>query len=178
VIDARDQLTGGGRNDYLQSLGGSVGLPLPVRLFDTDCRLDSKLNVSLAYNNSNQNYFDARTTQYFADAYSYYSYGLGPALTLAWGEAKHPTAVSAFFNYTRFQYVARQAQDSNGTYTGSRLGQNLYQAGLSGVHPIAPGFSLRAQVNMYWARSNNQFEQSYSYNYRTANYLLGFSYEY
>lgn len=178
VIDARDQIGGAGRADYWQSVGGSAGYPRPVRLFDTDCRLDSKLSASFAYNLSNQNYFDAKTTQFFADAYSYYSFGMGPSLSLAWGEAKHPTAVSASFSYTRFQYVARQAQDGNGTYTGSRLGQNLYQAGLSGVYPIAPGFSLRAQVNLLWARSNNQFEQSYAYNYRTANYLMGFTYEY
>ena len=134
--------------------------------------------MNVAYNTSNQNYFDANTVQYFSNAYSYYSYGMGPSFNLAWGEAKHPTSVAASFNYTRFQYTERQAQDANGLYTGSHLGQNLYQAGLNGAYPIAPGFSLKAETNFYWARSNDEFEQSYAYNYRTANFLLGFTYEY
>ncbi len=178
VIDSRDQIGSEGRADYLQSLGGSVSYPRAVRLFSTDCRLDSKLNANFAYEKSNQNYFDANTTQFFSDAYTYYSYGMGPSFSLAWGEAKHPTAIAASFSYTRFQYVARQAQDANGIYTGSRLGQDLYQTGLSGVYPLAPGFSIKAQANLLWARSNNAFEQTYAYNYRTANYLLGFTYEY
>jgi len=178
VIDSRDQIGSASRADFLQSLGGSVGYPRAARLFATDCRLDSKLNASFSYNRSNQNYFDANTTQFFSDAYTYYSYGMGPSVSLAWGETRHPAAVAASFSYTRFQYVARQAQDGNGAYTGSRLGQNLYQFGLSGIYPIAPGFSIRAQTNFFWARSNNAFEQTYAYNYRTANYLMGFTYEY
>jgi hypothetical protein len=184
LIDSRGQIQGEGlglglrRTDYLQTLSGAVAYPRALRLAATDCRLDSKLNLSFSHNGSNQNYYDADTKEFFFDAYSYYSYRAGPSFSLSWGEAKRPTAVSLSFSYTRVQYLARQAQNATGVYTGSRLRQSQYQAGLGGVYPISPGFSLRAQANFLWARSNNQFEQGYAYNYRTANYLMGFTYEY
>ncbi|MBI5239352.1 MAG: hypothetical protein HY926_02685 [Elusimicrobia bacterium] len=184
LIDSRGQIQGGAaglglhRTDYLQTLSGAAAFPRALRLMDTDCRLDSKLSLSFSHNGSNQNYYDANTKQFFFDAYSYTSYRFGPSFSLSWGEAKRPTAVSLSFNYTRVQYMARQAQGATGVYTGSRLRQDQYQVGLGGVYPISPGFSLRAQTNFLWARSNNSFEQGYAYNYRTANYLMGFTYEY
>ena len=178
VIDTQGQITNRGRADYLQTLAGAVGYPRPVRLFGYDCRLDSRFNISLAYNGSNQNYFDANTAQFFFNAYSYYSYGVGPSFNLSWGNPKQPASLSTSFNYTRLQYFDRQAQNASGIYAGGRLGQDVYVAGFSGGYPIAPGFSLKAQANFLWARSNNSFEQTYAYNYRTANYLMGFTYEY
>ena len=46
------------------------------------------------------------------------------------------------------------------------------------AYPISPGFSFKVQANFLWARSNNTYEKTYAYNYRTANYLMGFTYEY
>ena len=178
VTDSRGQIGSASRGDFLQTLGGSAGYPRTLRLFDKECRLDSRVNLSFSYNISNQNYFDAARTQYFPDAYSYASYRIGPSFSLAWGDPKRPTAISTSFNYSRVQYASRQAQYGTGLYSGAHLHQNLYQLGLGGTYPISPGFSLRAQTNFLWARSNNQFEQGYAYNYRAANYLMGFTYEY
>jgi hypothetical protein len=178
IVGSEDQILGGGRVDYLQTWSGAVGYPRPVRLFDTDCRLDSKMNLSFSYNGSNQNYFDANTTQYFSDAYSYLSYGLGPTFNLAWGDKKRPVTVSASFNYTHLTYLNRQAEDSSGVYTGDRLQQDSYTMGLGGSYPIGPGFYFKVQTNLLWARSNNTDETEYAYNYRTANYLMGFTYEF
>jgi len=178
LVDVRGQIESAGRRDFLQTLNGAVGYPRSFRLFDRDWRLDSRLGLSFAYNGSNQNYYDANTAQFFSDAYSYTSYSAGPGFALAWGDVKRPTTVSTSFVYTRLNYVGRQAQDGSGVYTGRKLGQDLYVTGLSGSYPISPGFFLKAQANFLWARSNNTYEKTYAYNYRSANYLMGFTYEY
>lgn len=178
VIDQTDAITGGGRVDYLQTLNAGVGYPHDLYLFNSDARLESKLGVTLDYNSSNQNFFDATTVQFFSNAYSYWSYGMGPSVLLSWGEKKRPASLGTSVNYTHLMYLNRQAEDGNGLYTGSTLWQDLYIWGINFAFPISQQFYLKAQTNFLWARSNNTFETTYAYNYRAANYLLGFSYEY
>jgi hypothetical protein len=181
IVDSKGQLTDHrpyGRRDFLQTFNTSVGYPHPLRLFGVDTRLDSSLNFNAAYNGSNQNFFDAAATQFFYDAYSYYSWGWGPAFGLTWGDKKHPTTAGVSFNYINTQYVGRQAENGDGIYIGDNQWQDRYQLTMKYSMPISPGFSLKAQTDFLWARSNNTFEKTYAYNYRTANYMLGFSYEY
>lgn len=167
-----------GRQDFLQALSGSIGFPRPVRWFGSDFRLDTTFGVNFAYNGSNQNTFDASRTTFVPDAYSYFSWGLGPGATLSWGETKRPAWVGMSLRYSRTQYLGRLAQDGDGLYTADHQRQDRTLASLSYSYPIAPGFNLKAQTNFLWARSNQNYEKTYQYNYRTANYLLGFTYEY
>jgi hypothetical protein len=144
----------------------------------TDCRLDLSFAMNLSYNKSNQNTFDANQTKFIADFYSYYSFGLGPSAALVWGDKKRPSSVSSSFRFNKTRYLGRQAQEGEGIYTGSLQTQDRYSFGIDYSYPIAPSFSLKAQTNAMWVRSNNNFEKRYSYNYVTQNYLLGFTYEY
>ena len=178
LVDKRGALANAGRKDFQQSLNGSIGYPRPVKLFGKDVRLDSTVGVNVAMNSSNQNSFDAARAHYVEDSYSYYSYGIGPSFTFAWGDPKRPAWTGLSFRYNKTQYFGRLAQDNAGLYTFERQFQSRYVLGLSYGYPIAPGFSLKVQTNMLWIRSNNTFERNYSYNYRTTNYLMGFTYEY
>lgn len=82
------------------------------------------------------------------------------------------------FNYVTTRYTGRQAENGDGIYTGDSQWQDRYQLSLRYAMPIAPNFYIKAETNFLWARSNNTFEVTYAYNYRTANYLMGFTYEY
>jgi hypothetical protein len=181
IVDGRGQLTDHrpyGRRDFLQALSGGLGYPRPVNLLGHEGRLDAALNGSFAYNGSNQNLYDAATNQFFFDAYSYYSLGIGSSFDLSWGDKKHPTSAGVSFNYVDTQYFGRQAENGDGLYQGASQWQDRYAVTLKCGYPVSPGFYLRGQANFLWARSNNTFEKTYAYNYRTANYLMGFSYEY
>jgi len=50
--------------------------------------------------------------------------------------------------------------------------------GLNYAYPIAPRFRLLAQANFLWQTSNMKFEKTYKYNYSTANYLFGVTFDY
>ena len=178
LVDSRGQLGKSTRQDFLQTWSASVGYPKPVKLFGEQCQLDSSFGVNVALNLSNQNTFDATQTQFIADSYSYADVGVGPTATLAWGDKKHPAAIGANLRYDWTTYFGRQAQDGSGIYTGAQQRQERYGLGLDYRYPIAPSFYLKAQANVLFVRSNNHFETTYSYNYTTENYLLGFTYEY
>lgn len=178
LINQKDEVTSGQRNDVLQTLNLGVGYPRAVRFFGGEQRLEARFGLNLSYNGSNQSFFDVTTQQYFADAYSYLSYGFGPSASLSWGDQKRPTTVGTSLSWTRLAYLNRQSQNGAGIYTGSGLRQDLYAWGINFSYPISQAFYLKAQTNFLWARSNNTFETAYAYNYRTANYLMGFSFEY
>jgi hypothetical protein len=178
LVDSRGQLQNGTRKDFLQTMTASVGYPRQVTLFGEDCRLDSSFGVNLALNLSNQNTFDAAQTRFIENSYSYVDAGLGPRASVAWGDKKRPAAVSGSLTYDRTMYLGRLAQDGGGLYTGSHLSEDHYGLGLDYRYPIAEQFYLKAQANVLFVRSNNHFETTYSYNYTTENYLLGFTYEF
>lgn len=178
LVDSRGQLGSTTRQDILETWSSSVGYPKPVKMFGEDCRLDSSFGVNLALNLSNQNTFDAAQTTFIANSYSYVDVGVGPSATLAWGDQKRPAAIAANLRYDWTTYFGRQAQDGGGLYTGSLQRQERYSLGLDYRYPIAPQFYLKAQASVLFARSNNHFETTYSYNYTTENYLLGFTYEF
>lgn len=178
IVNQAGQLISSKRRDYLQTLSTSLGYPRPVRLAGRDFRLDSSLALSGSFNSSNQNTFDASRTQFVPDSYSYAGFGIGPSFTLAWGDVKKPAWLGASFRYGRTQYQGRLVQDGDGLYQASHQYQDRFHLGLFYGYPLAPGFNLKVQTNVLWARSNNAYEKTYSYNYRTANYLMGFTYEY
>lgn len=178
LVDPRGQLEGSGRKDLLQSLSGSIGRPLKVRAFGSDARLDLSLGLYLAYNRSNQNTFDAVFTKYVPDAYSYFTIGAGPGASLSWGDSKQPSWLSGSFRWSRQKFLGRLAQDGSGLYGSMKQRQDRYILGLGYGHPIAPSLTLTVRTNLLWAASNQKYEKTYSYTYRTINYLLGVSYEY
>jgi hypothetical protein len=178
LVDARGQMQSQGRRDYLQSVSLGAVYPRPVHWFGREERLDTNLSLGLAYNASNQNTYDASRTKFVPDAYSYYNLSLGPSVSLSWGDKKRPAWVSLGLRYNHLRYAGRLVQDGDGIYGGSRQWQDRYILGIAYAYPIAKGFYLKVQSNMLWARSNQNYEKTYAYNYRTSNYMMGFTYEY
>lgn len=178
LVNVQGQYMNKQRRDFLQTMSLGLTYPRPVKIFGGDYRLSSSFGVSGSYNGSNQNTYDAAFTKFVYNSYSYYSWGAGPSLALAWGDNKNPAYANFSFNYTSTQYVDRLAQDPAGLYSGGNQWQDRYTINLGYSYPIAVGFNLKAQTNILWATSNNAYEKNYLYTYRTANYLMGFTYEY
>lgn len=181
LVDTQGQFTNHrpyGRRDFLQSVAVGVSHPRHLQMMGADFKLDSSFGANTSYNTSNQNTYDASFTKFVFDSYSYYNYGFGPALALSWGEAKRPSSASFSFSYSKTQYIGRLAQNSSGVYLTDTQWQERYVASLVYAYPIATGFYLKGQTSFLWAGSNQSYEKTYLYNYRTANYMMGFTYEY
>jgi hypothetical protein len=178
IVDERGQFQAGSRKDFVQTLGASVGYPRKLAIGSIEGRLNSSFGLNFAVNTSNQNTFDVAQARFVPNTYSYIQFGLGPSASYSWGPEKTPTSVGMSIRYTRTMYQGRLAQDGNGLYVGERQRQNRYSVGLNYAYPMGGGLYLKAQTNLLWVRSNNLFEKTYAYNYTTANYLMGFSWEY
>lgn len=178
IVNSQGQFNAAGRQDANHSVSIAAIHPRPVYIAGHEYRLATSLGALAVYNDSNQNSFDATFVQYIPNAYSYFNFGGGPSLSLAWGESKQPSSLSVSFRYNRTAYESRPARESSGLYASSDQYQDYYSSSLVYSYPIASGINLKAQANFLWAASNNAYEKTYSYTYRTANYLMGFTYEY
>ncbi len=178
IVIENGQFNNSNRRDYAQSLGGSVGKPIPMRVFGSDGRLDLNFGLNFALSKSNQNTFDATFARYIADSYSYWLIGAGPSATLSWGDKKAPSWTSASFRWNRQSYLGRLVQDEVGVYGSAKQYQDRYTLALAYGYPIAPNFTMTFKTNVLWASSNHKYNKNYAYAYRAMNYLLGVSYEY
>lgn len=178
LVDGTGQFQDSGRKDFVSSLAGSAVAPVPVRPFGVDARLDAGFGLTLAYNRSNQNTFDATFAKYVPDSYSYWQFGAGPNATLSWGDRKSPTWASASLRWSRQLYTGRLTQDVNGVYEASKQRHDRVAFSLGYGYPIAPQFTMTFKTNFLWATSNQKYEKNYRYDYRAVNYLIGVTYEY
>ena len=178
IVQADGQFQDVARRDFLQSLGGSVGRPIPVRVFGADGRLDLSMGLNFSYNRSNQNSFDATFAKFFGDSYSYWTVGAGPGATLSWGDKKAPTWTSASFRWARQKYLGRLVQDAVGVYGSTKQEHDRYTLSLAYGYPIAPKLTMTFRTNILWAASNHKYQKNYAYAYRVMNYLLGVAYEF
>ena len=178
LVDATGQFQNTGRRDFLQTIAGSIGRPIPLRVFGQAGRLDLNMGLNFSYNLSNQNTFDATFAKLLEDSYSYWTIGAGPAATLSWGGVKTPSWTSASLRWSRQSYMGRLVQDGDGVYGGATQRHDRYAFALAYGYPIAPQFTMTARANFLWATSNHKYQKGYTYDYRAANYLIGVSYEY
>jgi hypothetical protein len=178
LVDSGGQFQATGRRDIAPSLAGSVGRPIPVKVFGGDGRVDLNMGLSFAYNKSNQNTFDATFAQYIPDSYSYWTLGAGPGATLSWGDRKAPAWLSGSLRWTRQTYTGRLVQDSAGAYGSEKQRHDRVGFSLGYGYPLAPKLTMTFKTNLLWATSNHKYEKNYRYDYRAANFLIGVSYEY
>lgn len=174
VINKQGQPGSDDRSDMIHSLGMSVAYPKQLGAY----RVHSRMGLGFSMDGSNQNTFDATRAQYVDNSYSYTNFSAGPSVAVGWGPEKRTSWVNASFSYNKTQYAGRLAQDGAGTYLGEKQWSDRYLMTLGYSHPMAPNLSLKMQTNFLWATSNMAYERSYRYTYRTANYLMGFVYDY
>lgn len=175
LVDDSGQLTGRSRQDALTSL--SLGARMPGEL-NPDLRLLGSLDLSFSYLASDQNDYDARDARYLALYYNHGELRVAPGVKLLIGPARQPVVLGLSGSWTRRRYPHRPAQTADGIYGGEPLVTDTWLAAASLTYPMAKRFSLVFDWQLGRARSNQRFEQFYSYNYSVANYLFGFRYDY
>lgn len=173
-VDAAGQLTGTAREDTTFSLTAGLG-SRPMALGES-VKLLADLGLSYGMNDSNQNHYDANKTRFIPDYYDYTSWSARPGLTAALGEK--PWVVSAGLGYTERAYDSRPIQNPAGDYLTANTEITEVSTSLSFAYPYSKNFKVRAVGTLSWSDSNQEYEQTFRYNYRIANYMVGFSYEY
>lgn len=164
------------------SLRGVVG----ENLFDWRVRTIGGLAVSHARLGSNQNSFDATRTVFIDGYYDYRETSVSPSLSFLLNENQR-----LGFSWTpaRRKYPTRYAQDETGNHYNGVSGRiaeiiNLrtqtYAASYVWQFKETPWgkLSLIAQGAVRNARSNMRYEVAYRYNYNSANYFTGLSWEF
>ncbi|MFH1368369.1 MAG: hypothetical protein ABII64_04495 [Elusimicrobiota bacterium] len=129
-----------------------------------------------AANDSTQAHYDARKTKYTADYYDYTYTAVTPALNFILGSK--PWAVTLSGSSGRQVYKERLVQDTDGNYAAEKIyvDENIYGIGV--VYPVVRNIKLRMLYNYIDSKSNMKYEKSYSYNYISSNYLMGFNLEF
>ena len=178
IVQENGQFVNSGRRDFSEAVSGSIGRPIPMRVFGQDGRLDLNLGLNFSYSRSNQNTFDANFARFIGDSYSYWTVGAGPAANLSWGDRKAPTWVSTSLRWNRQTYLGRPVQDGIGVYGAAKQRHDRYTFSVAYGYPIAPKLTMTFRTNILWASSNHAYQKNYSFTYRAMNYLIGVAYEY
>ncbi|MFH1416236.1 MAG: hypothetical protein ABIH89_09170 [Elusimicrobiota bacterium] len=125
---------------------------------------------------SNQNHFNTDVLTFISDYYSYTKLGIGPSVTVKFV----PSNIKFYlgYEYSRKQYKERPVQDEDGYYEDDKFFSDTSIISLGIYYPLTKSLTLNLSGNYSDVRSNTEYEAYYSYNYSSANYLLGVSYEY
>jgi hypothetical protein len=173
VVAASGSPTAQDRAD--QVLAASLAFSRPWT-WGESVRCAAELGVSYNATDSNQNHYDARKTVFLKDYYDYSQAAVSPRLSAALGG--RPWLVSLSGSHSRRDYAERPVQDADGNYLSEKIRAAETTVGLGLAYPIGKNFKARAAGTLGWSDSNMEYEKVFSYNYKIANYLIGFSYEY
>jgi hypothetical protein len=175
VVDASGDLDSPLRGDVVASLGAGVKRTWNVA---DQVKARGAFNVFYSYDDSNQSSYDASETTYLPLFYNYEEWKLAPDLKFFIGPEKTPIVVDVSGACWFRSYPHRPIQDVNGNYLGSTLYTDSWMAEVALTYPVAPHFNLMVNVQYGQETSNQQFLQLYQYDYTTATYMFGFSYDY
>ncbi|MBI4347667.1 MAG: hypothetical protein HY553_12490 [Elusimicrobia bacterium] len=175
LVDGSGALGRVAREDFLTSFSLAARMPPEA---NTDRRLLGSLDLGLSVNASNQSSYDARRARYLPGFYDFVEFRSGLGAQWLLGDPRRPVVASGGLGWARRAYPHRPAQDPTGVYLSSSLRQDLWSASLGLNVPLAPSFSAVGRWEHAWGRSNQGFQQVYTYDYTASNYLFGVSYEY
>ncbi len=173
VVNAAGSLTGTDRQDSIMT--AALGLSRPIFLGE-NVKMVGDLGGAYTAQDSDQNHYDARKTLFLSNYYDYKQTSFSPRLSAAFGGAPWVASLSGTFSDRN--YAQRPIQDADGNYLTEKMHVRDIYATLSVSYPISKGFKLRALSNLGWSHANTKYDKVFKYNYRIANYLFGFSYEY
>lgn len=174
VLDVRGQPTVDGREDKTLSVSGGLGSP--AWALGESVRMLAGVDLSYGMNDSNQNHYNVDQTKAIANYYDYTQYIVRPQLTAALGGK--PWILSAGLGYSKREYSDRLIQDPAGAYLAAKTQITETSLSLGVSYPYSKNFKVRATGSLAWSDSNQQYEKTFRYNYKIANYMVGFSYEY
>lgn len=173
IVRPTGELSAQRRADQLKTV--AVGLARGWRLGEeSGVYLD--LQGSWLRLDSNQNHFDAQTTRYTGDYYSFEERSIQPRATFTLGKRKVELGF-AFLN-TRREYLSRRAQDSTGTHLAEAMVLNQDNFLFDLAVPVGRGFKLLVNSTISTARSNQRYEKFFKTSYTLQSHMLGFAYNY
>lgn len=132
------------------------------------------ISYDLLINNSNQNHYNAEKCQFLSNFYDYKEHTLNPSITFYLAS----TELSLSYSYIYKKYKDRPKQDTDGNYLEEKLYLKNHILNLCVSHPLTDRLFLKADASYKKSSSNMEYEDLYSYNYSSSNYLFGVSYEY
>ena len=133
-------------------------------------------------NMSNQNYYDGLGTLTLADDvflpdyYDYYLYRLEPKIFYTF--TLFPLTSSLSFAYQNIDYNDRKAEFMDGTYKDEEQWESQKEINFRLRYDINRNWSLLAWWQNLAARSNNDDERIYRYDYTINNYSIGVSFRF
>jgi hypothetical protein len=175
IVDAAGDLASPLRGDVITSLGLGVRRTWDVGY---DIKALGVFDVAYSYDDSNQSSFDASETQYLPLFYNYQEWKLSPDLKFFFGPEKQPIVLDLSGAWWHRGYPHRPIQDPSGIYLNSTLYTDSWMAEAALAYPVAPHFNLVFNFQYGQETSNQQFLELYQYDYTTATYMFGFSYDY
>lgn len=178
VVNSNGVLTSREQRDYLHSLD----LKCWYILDDVDGRLRVGLDLNNSLKDSNQNYYDGMGTLdpsndvFLPDFYDYRSYRIRP--NISYTLELLPLTPSLSYSYQKTDYTDRRAKYSTGDYKNDKQWETMEVIELKFRYDLAEDWGLMAQWQRIIARSNNDDESVYQYDYKIANYSVGVSYKF
>jgi hypothetical protein len=178
VVRSDGVLSSTEQRDYLHSLD----LKCWYVIDEVDGRLRVGLDLNSSLKDSNQNYYDGMGTLTLADDvflpdfYDYRSYRIRP--NISYTLALIPLTPSLSYSYQKTDYTDRRARFSTGAYKNDKQWETMEVIELEFRYDLTENWGLLAQWQRIIARSNNDDESVYQYDYKIANYSVGVSYKF
>ena len=178
VVDADGFLTSEEQRDYVHSLD----LRFSYVLVDLLGELELGLGLRGGLNRSNQNYYDGMGTPELTDDiftynfYNYNSYRICPNISFTF--ASCPMTFTLVYLYGKTDYTQRLAKSSDGAYKDEKQYETLRGVDIGLTYVLTEQWSLLARFEHITARSNNDYERVYQYDYEVTNYSIGASFRY
>jgi len=131
---------------------------------------------------SNQNYYDLvgvvpnPNTVFINDFYDYYAYTLRPYVSYTFDLL--PLTPGFSYAYRRVDYTDRLARNTIGLYTSDKQWEELHETILSLRYDLTDQWSLIGWWQHQKARSNNEYQSVYRYDYVVDNISFGASFRF
>ena len=179
IIGSDGVLTSDQREDWFHYLKINY-LRIPV-----EGQLMYGLGLTGIINDSNQHYYDSRSTTSLADDvfsknyYSFVSLSVNPSVTyVSKVPDKGVATLKLGYSYLVRLYNDRKAQLSDGTYTLDEQLDRIHTIQIEGIYPVNKRWSSMLLYNRTFAYSNMKYETYYQYEYESYSLAVGLRYKY
>lgn len=164
------------RTDQIHTVKCNINYAVPESESKKRYRKYLGMNLEYKLRLSNQNHFDTDAVQFIENYYSYYQLKCGPSITFKF----IPSDLYLSFGYelSYKKYTDRPIQDTDGYYGEDKLSSSASSITLLVSYPLKPYLKTYLSGGYKKTSSDMEYETLYRYNYNSANYLIGISYEY
>ena len=179
VVNSHGVLSSEKQRDYMHSLKLKLSYFFDINI---DGRLAAGLDLNGGLKRSNQNYYDGMGTSDWHDDvptsnyYDYDSYRISPNISYTF--ALLPLTTSLSYSYQKIDYTDRRAKESSGAYKNEKQYETEREIDFNLTYDLDGNWKLLAQIQQIVARSNNDDERIYQYDYEITNYTVRASFNF